>query len=167
MSDTPDLGTFEGHPVLSTAMELPSLAGGLREAIDVAGGAPIHKDEEGYLLVKFKGNKTRFDPVKDTNGYKRVDIPTVPSVAIVEGEAVERLMADHEAAVGRRRAEEQRQKDEEQGTPRIPGTEPYPTDADDDGEQIDGGGDPADPDAEPWPDDPDEVPGPSDPPEQA
>lgn len=161
MSDPkPDLGTFEGHPVLSTAIELPSLAGGLRQAVDVAGGAPIHKGETGYVLVKFEGAKTRFDPVANTDGYQRVDVPKVESVALVEGEAVEKLMADHEEAVEKRRAEEQRRKDEEQGTPRIPGTEPYPTDADGDGDQIDGGGDPADPDAEPWPDDPDVVPGP-------
>lgn len=169
MSDPkPDLGTFEGHPVLSTAIELPSLAGGLRQAVDVNGGAPIHKGETGYVLVKFEGAKTRFDPVANTDGYQRVDVPKVESVALVEGEAVEKLMADHVAAVAARVAEEQRKKDEEAGTQRIPGTAPYPEDGDD-GSTIGGGGDPADADGdgEPWPDDPDHVPGPSDPPEQA
>lgn len=153
MSDeTPVLGTHKGHPILSTAIELPSLAGGLRDAVAVAGAEPLDVDEVRYLLVKTVGTgKTRYDPVKNTDGFQEVDIPRVEGVSIVEGASVEGMMAEHEAAVAARKAEEQRQKDEENGTPRIPGTEPYPTDADDD-DTID---------------DADHVPGPTDEPEQA
>lgn len=129
-TDNP-LGEFEGHPILSSAVELPSLAGGLREAAEVQGGRIIPKDEEAFLLVKVKGNKTRFDPVKNTDGYQRVDIPAVEGLTFVEGAAFEKAIADHAAAVEAHRLERQREREEREGTQRIPGTEPWPTGEDD------------------------------------
>lgn len=129
-------GTFEGHPVLSSAVELPSLSGGLREAAEVQGGKIIQKDEEGYLLVKYRGAKTRFDPVKNTDGFQRVDIPAVEALAFVSGAAFEKAIARHDEALEKKRLREQKEKEAAAGTQRVPGTEPWGPDDGDDGDGL-------------------------------
>lgn len=124
-------GEFEGRPVLSAAIELPSLAGGLREAAEVSGGRAIHHGEEGYLLVKFRGNKTRFDPVKNTEGFQRVDIPLVEGVAFVEGKTYERAIERQAAELEKLRLRQQKEAEAAKGVQRVPGTEPWPGDEDD------------------------------------
>ena len=47
-TDNP-LGEFEGHPILSSAVELPSLAGGLREAPE---DHPPPNNPKPQLLIK-------------------------------------------------------------------------------------------------------------------
>jgi len=118
-------GSFEGRPVLSAAIELPSLAGGLREAAEVSGGRAIHFEEEGYLLIKFKGNKTRFDPVKNTGGVQRVDIPLVEGLAFVEGKTYEAAIERQSKALEKHRLREQKEAEAAAGTQRVPGTEPW------------------------------------------
>lgn len=129
--DKLDLGTFEGRDVLSHAIELPSLAGGLREASEVHGSGPIPRGERRFILIEVEGAKTRFDPVKNTDGFQRVDIPRVEGLTFVEGEAFQKAIADHKAAVEAKRLEEQREREEREGTQRIPGTEPWPSGEDD------------------------------------
>ena len=135
-------GEFEGRPILSHAVELPSLAGGLREAAEVSGSRVLRKGEESYLLIHVVGNKSRFDPVKNTEGFQRVDIPQVESVVFVEGEAFEKAVAEHSAAVEEMRLQRQREAEEAKGVQRVPGTGPWPTDEDADDGLPDGPGDP-------------------------
>lgn len=143
MTDHTEIGgEFEGRPILSHALELPSLAGGLREAAEVSGSRIIRKDDEAYLLIHVKGNKTRFDPVKNTDGFQRVDIPSVESLTFVEGAAFEKAIADHKAAVEAKRLADQQAAEAEKGVQRVPGTEPWPTDEDGDDGLPDGPGEP-------------------------
>lgn len=146
MTEPSDLGEFEGHKILSTALELPSLAGGLREALEAQGGRIISKDEEAILLVKVKGAKTRFDPVKNTDGYQRVDIPSVEGLVFVEGDAYEQALIEQEERLEALRLQKIKDKDEAAGTQRVPGTEPWPT-GEDDGLPDGPGEDDPDPDA--------------------
>ena len=124
-------GSFEGRPVLSAAIELPSLSGGLREAAEVSGGRAIHFEEEGYLLIKYRGNKTRFDPVKNTQGVQRVDIPLVEGVAFVEGKTYEKAIERQATELEKMRLRQQKEAEAAAGTQRVPGTEPWGTDDED------------------------------------
>lgn len=143
MTDNTEIGgEFEGRPILSHALELPSLAGGLREAAEVNGSRIIRRGEEAYLLIHVTGNKTRFDPVKNTDGFQRVDIPSVESLTFVEGPAFEKAIADHREAVEAARLEKLRREEAEKGVQRMPGTEPWPADEDADDGLPDGPGDP-------------------------
>lgn len=68
-----ELGEFEGKTVLSVGIEIPGAAGGLRDALAID---PIvkHKDDEALVLLRCKVEKLRHDPVKDTDGWRRVHI---------------------------------------------------------------------------------------------
>lgn len=137
-SNAGPFGEFEGRPVLSAAVELPSLAGGLREAAEVAGGRAIHHGEEGYLLIKYRGNKTRFDPVKNTEGFQRVDIPQVEGVAFVEGKTYEKAIERQAAELEKKRLREQKEAEAAKGVQRVPGTEPWGDGEEGDGDALDG-----------------------------
>ena len=137
-----DLGTFEGHPVLSHAIELPSLAGGLREAAEVAGSSPIRMGERRVIIIEVEGNKTRFDPVKNTNGFQRVDIPKVETLTFTELDVVQQALQAHREKAEALRLEKQKAAEAEAGVQRVPGTEPW-ADGDEDGDDLptDGFGD--------------------------
>lgn len=137
------LGEFEGRPVLSAAVELPSLAGGLREAAEVQGGTLIHRGDTVYILIKATGAKTRFDPVKNTDGFQRVDIPVVEGLAFVSGKAFEAAIDRQNKAIEKNRLAKQKEKEAAQGVQRVPGTEPWEGDDglpedDDDGDDGEG-----------------------------
>lgn len=141
--DKNDLGTFEGHPVLSHAIELPSLAGGLREAAEVVGSQPIHKGERRVIVIEVEGNKTRFDPVKNTDGFQRVDIPKVETLTFAETALVADVLARHREAAEELRLQKMQEAEAEAGVQRVPGTEPW-AEGDEDGDDLpsDGMGDP-------------------------
>lgn len=106
-----DLGSFEGDEVLAVGIEIPSAAGGLREALAID---PIvmHRDEEVMVLLKCKVQKLRHEPVKDTQGWRRIHILETTDATIVDGtEFAEALDAQAERI--------QRHKDAASGQGRI------------------------------------------------
>jgi hypothetical protein len=86
-----DLGEHEGDKVLSVGIEIPGAAGGLREALKID---PVvkHRGDEVLVLIRAKVGKLRYDPVKDTNGVRRVHVLDVDSAALVEGEVFEHAL---------------------------------------------------------------------------
>lgn len=110
-------GEFEGRPVNSTAVELPSLAGGLRDASEVEGGRVIKAGDEAYILIKVTGAKTRFQAEKDDEeAFMRVDIPKVDGLMFVEGEDFRAAIAAHQAKVIEMKAQ---QKEAREGIKRL------------------------------------------------
>jgi hypothetical protein len=102
-----DLGEHEGDKVLSVGIEIPGAAGGLRDALKID---PVvkHRGDEVLVLIRAKVGKLRYDPVKDTQGVRRVHVLEVDTAALVEGEVyedaldtmAERVRAAQEEAAG-------------------------------------------------------------------
>lgn len=95
-----DLGEHEGDRVLSVGIEIPGAAGGLREALAID---PVvkHRGEEVLVLIRTRVGKLRYDPVKDTDGVRRVHVLDVQSATLVEGAVYEEaldLMAEQVVA---------------------------------------------------------------------
>ena len=109
------LEPFEGVPVLRAAIEIPSIAGGLREAMKFE-PVQLHHDDEGFLALKFRVKKVRFDPVKDVDGLVRVHVLEAVEVSFVEEATVRDEMERRAAAVkakkDRAEAEARRQRGE-------------------------------------------------------
>jgi len=112
------LGDFEGDAVESVGIEIPSAAGGLRDALAID---PIvmHKDDESMVLLRCKVQKIRHDPVKDSDGWRRVHILETTSATIVDGDVFEEALAAQAERIEKAKAEEQRRKDAEAGQGRI------------------------------------------------
>ena len=92
-----DLGEFEGAKVLSVGIEIPSVAGGLREALKIDPQV-MHRDDEVMVLLRCKVGKLRFDPVKDTQGVQRVHVLNTTEATIVDGDVFDQaLVAQREA----------------------------------------------------------------------
>jgi hypothetical protein len=85
---TTDLGEFEGHPVLSSAFELPRAGGGLNAAIGID-NLLLHHGDEGYLVIHYGTAKVRFDPIKDTDGVQRVHTLNLLMAAQIDGDYVQ------------------------------------------------------------------------------
>lgn len=83
-----DLTDFEGLPVRQVGIEVPGVAGGLRDAIKID-PQEFHQGDEGYLTLRWKVGKVRFEPIdkEDPAGdQRRVHVFNVLSAAIVDGE---------------------------------------------------------------------------------
>ncbi len=83
-----DLGNFEGVPVLSVGIEIPSAAGGLRDALKIDPQV-MHQTQRVKVLLDHTVGKIRHDPVKDTSGVSRVHILQTTAATIVEGDVFE------------------------------------------------------------------------------
>ena len=79
------LAPFEGREVLSCGVEVPSVAGGLRESVDVD-PIEIHHGDQGVLVLRWRCKKVRFDGVKDTEGLRRVAVLDVLAAAFADDE---------------------------------------------------------------------------------
>lgn len=92
MNEPTTLTPFEGRQVLSTGIEIPGAAGGLRDslAVDPFEG---HQGTKVFVLLETTVDKLRFDPVKDTDGWKRVHILAVELGLIVDAQDVEAMVA--------------------------------------------------------------------------
>lgn len=90
MADDATLDPFEGQDVLSVGIEIPGAAGGLREALKID-PVQLHKGDKAYVLLETTTDKIRFDPVKDSDGLKRVHILAVEQGMLVD----ESLVRDH------------------------------------------------------------------------
>lgn len=102
-ASTANLGKFEGAEVLGVGIEIPSAAGGLRDALRID-PLVMHRNEERLVLLRCTVGKIRFDPVKDTKGVTRVHVLDTSEATIVDGEVFEEALAAQ-----RTRIEEARQ----------------------------------------------------------
>lgn len=90
-ASTADLGSFEGADVLGVGIEIPSAAGGLRDALKID-PLVMHRGEERLVLLRTTVGKIRFDPVKDTKGVTRVHVLDTSEAVIVDGEVYEQAL---------------------------------------------------------------------------
>lgn len=81
------LTAFESDPVLSAGVEIRNAAGGLNQALGIEPGE-WHKQERVVVVLECDVSKIRFDPVKDTDGWRRVHILTATTAAVVDHELV-------------------------------------------------------------------------------
>lgn len=84
------LSSFEGLAVVGCSIELPSAAGGLREALRVD-PVEFHHGDEFHVTFKCKVRKVRFDPVdKDEpdSDQHRVHVADVVQATLVDEELV-------------------------------------------------------------------------------
>lgn len=95
---TTTLDDFEGQQVLAVGIEIPGAAGGLREALNVD-PVQLHKGDVAYVLLKTTTGKIRFDPVKDTQGLRRVHILEVEEGMLVDGALVDEHLAGQRARI--------------------------------------------------------------------
>jgi hypothetical protein len=109
----PKLTAFEGQEVTACAVELPNAGGGLHESLAFE-PVEFHVGEEGYMLVHWKNQKVRFDPIKDTEYLKRVHVLGVTETMLVDEQFAEAHFADQRKRL-------QKLRDEARGTPALPG----------------------------------------------
>jgi hypothetical protein len=102
----PHATPFEGRDVFRTAIEIPSLAGGLREATDFEGGE-WSVAEVIPVVVLARVKKVRFDRVRDTDGLRRVHV-----CEVAQGDAalIDRQIAEEWIDNARDRIERLREK---------------------------------------------------------
>jgi hypothetical protein len=98
MSDAAtQLDPFEGQPVLSVGMEIPGAAGGLRESMKLD-PVQLHKGERVYVVLETTVDKIRFDPVKDSDGWKRVHVLAAESLVREHLDGLKARVAERDAA---------------------------------------------------------------------
>lgn len=91
------IGEYDGCAIISTGIEIPGAAGGLRDPLKVA---PFtgHKGQKVFVLLETTVDKIRFDPLKDTEAWRQVSILKTDIATIVdEGFAKSHLDAQREA----------------------------------------------------------------------
>lgn len=109
---TDKLSPFEGRPVIRAAIEIPSAAGGLREAMKFE-PVEFHHEEEVYVVLRCTVAKVRFDPIKDTDSLARIHVFAAEEATFVDGEIVaEHLAAQRARLDAARQAEEARRRRE-------------------------------------------------------
>ena len=64
---------FEGKEVLSSGIEIPNAAGGLRAALRIH-PQEFHHGERRWVVLEVVVGKVRFDPVPKTSGLERVHV---------------------------------------------------------------------------------------------
>lgn len=106
------LGEFEGALILSTGIEIPNAAGGLRESLKID-PLIMHKDDERLVLLRTTVGKIRFDPIKDSEGVTRIHVLTTTEATIVEGDVFEQALKLQAEKI-------QLAREEAEGTQRLP-----------------------------------------------
>lgn len=81
------LTKFEGRKVDAVGLEIRNAAGGLNESMKVD-PVELHIDEEITVVLRCMVTKVRHDPLKDTDGLRRVHILTASDATIIEDELV-------------------------------------------------------------------------------
>lgn len=105
------LGSFEGTPVAGTGIEIPSAAGGLRDALKIDPQV-LHKGQRVMVLLDCEVGKIRHDPVKDSEEWNRVHILATNGATIVDGDVFDEALAAQAERI-------QRAKDNESGQQRT------------------------------------------------
>lgn len=85
------LGKFEGRKVDAVGLEIRNAAGGLNDAMKID-PVEMHIDEEVTVVMRCTVTKVRHDPLRDTDGLRRVHILTAGEATIVDDELVAGLL---------------------------------------------------------------------------
>lgn len=86
LADTSKLADFEGLAVRQVGIEIPGVAGGLRDAVKID-PQEFHQGDEGYIALNWRCVKVRFEPVdKDEpdGDQRRVHVFEVQTAMIVD-----------------------------------------------------------------------------------
>lgn len=102
------LTPFDGKDVLSAGIAIRNAGDGLSEALSVD-PQEFHHGEKVYVVLECEVDKVRFDPVKDSDGLRRVHVFKAGTATIVDESIVATQLDDQrrkiEAAAGVRRLE--------------------------------------------------------------
>jgi hypothetical protein len=88
------LDPVDGQSVTEIGIEIPGAAGGFREPLDVDmtlidGLKDVHQGDTIFCVLQLTKAKWRYQPAKNHDGLKRVDIFAVGGAAIVGAEFAE------------------------------------------------------------------------------
>lgn len=102
------LEVYEGHDVVETAVEFPSLGGGFHESQKIDPRI-LHHGDTGYIVLAYETKKVRFDPVdKDEplGDLRRVHVLTATAATYSDDPKVARIIDQHRKIVQKRKDEE-------------------------------------------------------------
>jgi hypothetical protein len=101
------LTTFEGRPVVQSAIEIPGAGGGLRDALSVE-PREWHKGQRVVVVLDTTVDKIRFDSLKeqgeDLGEDRRVHVLSVDQATIVSPELVEAHLSAQAAKIAQAKA---------------------------------------------------------------
>jgi len=89
---------FEGKEVLSSGIEIPNAAGGLRAALRIH-PQEFHHGERRWVVLEVVVGKVRFDPVPKTSGLERVHVFAAEAATFVDQEAVQPYLDEQATAL--------------------------------------------------------------------
>lgn len=81
------LTKFEGRKVDAVGIEIRNAAGGLQDAMKVD-PEEWHLEDEITVVIRCRVTKIRHDPLKDTDGLRRVHILTAEEATVIEDDLV-------------------------------------------------------------------------------
>lgn len=92
------LDDFEGASVISSGVEIPNAAGGLRDAMKIE-PRQFHHGEKVYLVLECDVAKVRFDPIKDSSDLARVHVFTAQHAVIVDADLVRAQLEEQKSRI--------------------------------------------------------------------
>lgn len=102
------LTPFDGKEVLSAGIAIRNAGDGLSEALSVE-PQEFHHGEKVYVVLECEVDKVRFDPVKDSDGLRRIHVFKAGTATIVDESIVSTQLDNQrrkiEEAAGVRRLE--------------------------------------------------------------
>lgn len=81
------LTPFDGKEVLSAGIAIRNAGDGLSEALSVE-PQEFHHGEKVYVVLECEVDKVRFDPVKDSDGLRRIHVFKAGTATIVDESVV-------------------------------------------------------------------------------
>lgn len=96
----PDLGEFEGCPIIGTKIDVPNIGGGFGMALDLD-PVVMHKGERVKILVDAEVVQIAFPPVKDSDDVYRLHRLSAVTATFVEGDVFEEALEAHREKVAK------------------------------------------------------------------
>lgn len=121
------LGDFEGRTVEAIKIIVTRAGDGLSEAMPIA-PMILHHEQEGYIVLKFRTTKIRFDPRKDDTGVDRVQILEASAAAFIDEDLVGATLSEMQERIRAYQAAQKKQRDEAKGIFTLPSVVPDPED---------------------------------------
>lgn len=118
----PALSDFEGERVLGAGIEIPSAAGGLREAMKIE-PQEFHGGQRLYVVLECVVDKLRHDPVVadgERVGWRRIHIMAAENATFVDGDLVRTHLEDQAKRLADAREAAKRDQEKDQGVARLP-----------------------------------------------
>lgn len=111
----PALTPFDGRQVFATTVIITNAGDGLSDALEVD-PEEYHHGDVVHVVLRCTVNKVRFDPVKDTEGLRRVHVFRAEEATVVDADLVE----EHLSAQRDRIEADRVRREEEEGIHRLP-----------------------------------------------